>query len=113
MLAVLYFGLMELILIESDLQLAQSQRFRSHIVAATLAESAAEMAVEKIVTGASASSQWKNADGTMKWELKRTETNFEVVASGTSIGVRPETATMQIQGHLTPTLHIDWTEHSQ
>ena len=43
-LAVLYFALMELILIDSSRSLAEAQRFRARIMAATLAEDAAELA---------------------------------------------------------------------
>ncbi len=42
LLAVLYFALMELLLLDSTLSLQQAQRFRAHIMATTLAESAAE-----------------------------------------------------------------------
>src|SRR5260370_11002888 len=49
-LAVLYFGLMELMLIDSSRALREAQRFRSRVVASALAESAAELAAAQMVT---------------------------------------------------------------
>src|SRR5258708_13978010 len=49
-LAVLYFGLMELMLIDSSRALREAQRFRSRVVASALAESAAELAAAQMGT---------------------------------------------------------------
>ena len=48
--AILYFALMELMLIDSSRALREAQRFRSKVVAATLAESAAELSAASMVT---------------------------------------------------------------
>lgn len=48
-LAALYFGLMELMLIDAQRALAEAQRFRARVVASTLAETAAELAAEQLV----------------------------------------------------------------
>ncbi len=48
-LAVLYFGLVELILLDSQRELAEARRFRARIVAETLAENAAELAALQLV----------------------------------------------------------------
>ena len=49
-LAILYFALMELMLIDSSRAVREAQRFRARIVATTLAESAAELAALQLVT---------------------------------------------------------------
>ena len=49
-LAVLYFALMELLLIDSSRALREAQRFRAKVIAATLAESAAELSTASMVT---------------------------------------------------------------
>src|SRR5207253_6400225 len=49
-LAVLYFGLMELMMIDSSRALREAQRFRARIVASVLAENAAELAAANMIT---------------------------------------------------------------
>ena len=49
-LAILYFALMELMLIDSSRALREAQRFRSKVIATTLAESAAELSAASMVT---------------------------------------------------------------
>jgi hypothetical protein len=51
-LAVLYFGLIELLMMDSSRELAEARRFRSRIVAQALAENAAELAALHIMTQA-------------------------------------------------------------
>src|SRR6266545_5727430 len=49
-LSVLYFALMELLLIDSSRALNEAQRFRARVVAGALAESGAELAALQMVT---------------------------------------------------------------
>src|SRR5438094_727313 len=49
-LAVLYFALMELMLIDSSRALREAQRFRARVVASALAENAAELAAANMIT---------------------------------------------------------------
>src|SRR6266699_1606314 len=49
-LAILYFALMELMLIDSSRALREAQRFHQHVLAVTLAESAAELSAASMVT---------------------------------------------------------------
>lgn len=49
-LAVLYFGLMELMMIDSSRALREAQRFRARVVASALAENAAELAAANMIT---------------------------------------------------------------
>ncbi|HEX7420223.1 MAG TPA: hypothetical protein VF505_10080, partial [Thermoanaerobaculia bacterium] len=46
--SILYFALMELLLIDSSRALREAQRFRAHVLAGTLAESAADLAAFQI-----------------------------------------------------------------
>lgn len=48
-LAVLYFGLIQLLLIDSSRDLREAQRFRARVVALTLAENGAELAAHDLV----------------------------------------------------------------
>ncbi|HWS71823.1 MAG TPA: hypothetical protein VN605_06890, partial [Thermoanaerobaculia bacterium] len=70
MLSVLYFGLMELMLIDSQRALAEARRFRARVVASTLAESAAELAAEQLVNhGGVVPVNETDAQGTMRGNL--------------------------------------------
>src|SRR6266566_4686861 len=50
-LAILYFGLMELMLIDSSRALREAQRFRARVTSAALAESAAELSAAQMISG--------------------------------------------------------------
>jgi Tfp pilus assembly protein PilX len=114
-LAVLYFGLMELLLIDSTRALREAQRFRSKIISATLAESAAELAAAQLVTQIHAEVHATDPKmGTMEGSLRRTETRFELHGIGECTGVPPTKATVDVQGALVGGTHIriDYTKHS-
>ena len=64
-LAILYFALMELMLIDSSRAVREAQRFRARIVATTLAESAAELAAAQLVTQPKAQVNATDDQGTM------------------------------------------------
>jgi hypothetical protein len=113
-LAILYFALMELMLIESSRALGEAQRFRSRLVAQTLAESAAELAAVRIVDRGGASVDAEDEQGKMTGRLTRTNTGFEITGKGTTTGVQPVTATVRVQGRINGNrVTIDYTYHSQ
>jgi hypothetical protein len=125
-LAVLYFGLMQLMLIDSSRALNEAQRFRARIVAATLAESGAELAAEQIVTRPSAViPPTADSQGTMSGRMTITRNvpggvdgDFVIEAQGTSISTMNQEATVSIKGRVrvvgTNTyLYIDFCEHTQ
>jgi ABC-type Na+ efflux pump permease subunit len=113
-LAVLYFALMELMLIESSRSLREAQRFRSRIVAQVLAENAAELAAVQIAERAGTSVDAEDWQGKMKGEQKRSDTAFEITGNGTTTGVAPVTATVRVQGRfVSGRLVVDYTFHSQ
>lgn len=117
-LAILYFALMELMLIDSSRALNEAQRFRSRLVAQTLAESAAELAAVHIVDRAGTNVNAEDVQGTMIGTLKRSDTTFDITGTGTTTGVQPMTATVRVQGKIVGTapdlrVAINYTYHSQ
>lgn len=120
-LAVLYFGLMELMLIDSSRALREAQRFRSRIVATALAESAAELAAAQMVTRPGASANASDEQGQMTGTLTVTgdpsqgPQGFEINGKGVTAGVAPVTANVRVQGRIINGNHIaiDYSFHSQ
>ena len=114
-LAVLYFALMELMLIDSSRALREAQRFRSRIISSTLAESAAELAAANMVTNnASNSVKATDEQGSMDGSLHVAGGQFEIVANAQSAGVQAMKASVRVQGRIEGTrVIIDYTFHSQ
>ncbi len=114
-LAILYFALMELLLIDSSRALAEAQRFRARIVSTALAENAAELAAEQIVSRSSAKVTASNFQGTMDGTLTRSGPKFELEGQGTATGVIRQESSVIVQGRIAPdgTLSIDYTIHTQ
>lgn len=115
--AILYFALMELLLIDSARQLQEAQRFRARVVAVHLAESAAELSAERIFT-----TYVKNIGVVDDWQgqkaarLSRNQSGaFEIEASGTTSGVVTVTSRVHVKGITTAPgdIRIDFTEHTQ
>jgi hypothetical protein len=113
-LAVLYFGVMQLIMIDSNRVLHEAQRFRSKIIAAALAENGAELAASQIVTTTSRNVNASDGDGSMKGTLQHASTEFVITAEGTSSGTEPRTATVRLQGRTQGVkVVVDYAFHSQ
>jgi hypothetical protein len=113
-LAILYFALMELMLIESSRALGEAQRFRSRLVAQTLAESGAELAAVRMVDRRGANVDAEDEQGKMTGRLTLTNSGFEITGTGTTTGVSPVTATVRVQGRINGNrVSIDYTYHSQ
>lgn len=121
-LAVLYFGLMELMLIDSSRALREAQRFRARVVASALAESAAELTAAQMVTQPGASANASDEQGKMTGTLRISGDpnspnvrSFELFGKGVTAGVAPVTATVTVQGRITNgnRIEIDYTFHSQ
>lgn len=113
-LAVLYFGLMQLLLIDSSRALNEAQRFRARIVAATLAESGAELAAEQLVSRPGAVVRSSDFQGNMSGRMKSVNGEFEIEAQGTSIGTMTQDATVSIKGRVQGNnISIDSCEHTQ
>jgi len=113
-LAVLYFALMELMLIDSSRALREAQRFRSRVVASALAESAAELASAQMVSRPTASANASDEQGQMNGTLRVAGQQFELTGQGVTAGVAPVTASVRVQGRIEGThVAIDYTFHSQ
>jgi hypothetical protein len=124
--AILYFALMELMLIDSSRALREAQRFRSKVVATTLAESAAELSAASMITRSAGDTiDASDEQGTMKATCQVTdqpdapngqphEKAFLIDAQATTSGVSPVTSTVKVQGRIVGTqVKVDYTYHSQ
>jgi Tfp pilus assembly protein PilX len=114
-LAMLYFMLMQLLLIDSSRALIEAQRFRARTVAQALAENGAELAALDIVDRAGAKVDASNFEGTMSGAMTHTGEKFELHGEGTSTGVVRQQSSVIVQGRIAPdgTIKIDYTIHSQ
>jgi hypothetical protein len=99
-LAILYFSLMELMLLDSSRALRESQRYRARVVAAVLAENGAELAAEEILTNPRTMPVELNGeDGTMRGALSRQDDGkFVITGEGKATGVASQQATVELQG---------------
>ena len=114
-LAILYFALMELMLIDSSRALREAQRFRSRVIAATLAESAAELSAASMVTrNAGDDINADDEQGSMKATCKVNGTAFEINAEAATSGVMPAKSSVRVQGRIVgQRVIVDYTYHSQ
>lgn len=114
-LAILYFGLMQLMMMESSRELAEARRFRARIVALTLAENAIELAAAGLVQGPVAPRTFENDQGTMeRTERTRTGDAFVLRGRGEATGAIKQTATVRLQGRIEGVrIIIDYADHSQ
>ena len=113
-LAVLYFAVMQLIMIDSNRVLREAQRFRSKIISHALAENAAELAASQMLLTSVRNINAKDAEGTMKGALNKSANNFTISAEGTSYGAESRRATVRLQGRVMGTkIMVDYSFHSQ
>lgn len=115
-LAVLYFGLMELLLIDGTRALQEAQRYRSRVVALTMAESAAELAAAQMVSKQNADVTLDGSDGSMHGTFLRSGGGkFELTGDATTKGVAIQSAHVYVQGRVDESgrVAIDFTQHSQ
>lgn len=117
--AVLYFGLIELMLLDASRELAEARRFRARVVALTLAENGAELAAWHIVPATEVSSpaspltDWQGSmTGTL---MKNTKTGeFKIKGTGDATGVVEVHAAVEVDGKVVGNeVHIYYTRHSQ
>jgi hypothetical protein len=112
-LAVLYFGLIELLMIDSSRELAEARRFRARIVAEMLAENAAELAAKEIVTKDASNVTAEDWQGTMSGRmLKSTGGAFDIEAEGKSTGLTESKARVIVRGRVVgKDVRIQYTQH--
>ena len=114
-LAILYFGLIELLLLDASRELSEARRFRARIVAETLAESAAELAAKDIVNQKSANGTAEDWQGAMRGEMTKNESSgqFDIVGYGTSGGIDVARARVFVRGRVVKgDVRINYTQHT-
>jgi len=114
-LAILYFGLMELMLIDSSRAQREAQRFRARVIASALAENAAELAAENMINQPGGTASYQDDQGKMMGSINVNGNAFEIIGQGDAAGVVPVSATVRVQGRIVAGNHIavDYTFHSQ
>jgi hypothetical protein len=113
-LAILYFMLMELMMIDSSRALVEAQRFRARVVAATEAENGAELACVQMVTRLNGISDMTDDQGHRQGQYRKGATTFEVTGEGTSGGTIAQRASVYLKGRIEGTdVKIDYANHSQ
>jgi len=110
--------LIELLLIDGTRALQEAQRFRSRIVALTLAESAAELAAAQMVNTQDAHVEVDSTDGSLTGDYTRAGDTFILKGDATTKGVAIQKAHVTLQGRIVTTggatrVMIDYTNHSQ
>jgi hypothetical protein len=111
--ALLYFALMELLLMDSSRALKEAQRYRSQVIADTLAESAAELAAVQMIDKPGGTVKAQDDQGTMDGSLKRSGNSFELNGAAVTVGVPSMSANVTITGSINgTTVEIDYATHT-
>jgi hypothetical protein len=112
-LAVLYFGLVELMLIDSSRELSEARRFRARVIAETLAENAAELAALQLVTRqATPPFNVDSEQGAMRGSMTKPGEGFEIRGEGVSAGVTESRASVILRGRIDKgVVKIQYTWH--
>jgi len=91
--------LMELLLMNSARAMHEAQRYRSRVIADTLAENGAELAaVQLITTNPGGDVKANNSQGEMSGSLKKVGNTFELTGDGNATGVPAATAHVDLHG---------------
>ena len=113
--AVLYFGLVELMLYDAQRQLAEARRFRARIIAATLAENGAELAAKNLVIAPSNPAPLTDWQGTATGKVTKNAQQFTIDATGDVTGIVEAHASVYVQGTIDKDdpkkFNIDYTRH--
>ena len=115
-LAVLYFALMELMMMDASRSLNEAQRFRARVVAEALAENGAELAAAQMITRDGGTASYTDDQGTINGKYRRVDCcAYELIGTGRTTGVIPQSSTVRLQGRIprgTTKITIDYAEHS-
>jgi Tfp pilus assembly protein PilX len=111
-LAVLYFALMELMLIDASQSLEGARRFRARVVAVTLAENAVELAAVQMVSKTARNATAQNGDGQMHGTYTPGD-KFELLGEGMTSGLIDTPSRVQIEGKIEgTTITIEWARYA-
>lgn len=101
-LALLYFGLMELVLIESTEAVRGASRFRSRVTAEILAQNGADLAAEEMVSRFTRDEESDLPGGHVIASYRRMpDASFEIASAGTSEGPFSARRSLRIAGTVT------------
>jgi hypothetical protein len=120
-LAVLFFAMIELLMLDASRELAEARRFRAKIVALTLAENGAELAAAGMLHRDNANVSAEDWQGSITGEMHRTvappgssEIPFTIVGTAETKGLVKTKANVYVQGRILGNeLRIQYTMHSQ
>ena len=113
-LAVLYFALMELMMMDATRSLNEAQRFKARIIASTLAENAAELAAVQMITKQANVATYSDDQGLIKGNYMRTGDAYVLTGTGRADGVVTQTMTVRVTGRIDGNrVTIDYADHSQ
>lgn len=120
--ALLFFMLVQLVLIDSARELAEARRFRARIFAMTLAENGAELSAVRITDRAFANVDAEDWQGKMTGKMERQEAEdeqgnkiyrFRIRGDGEAKGTDKAAARVDVIGRIERgELHIDYTTHT-
>lgn len=99
-LAVLFFGLIELTLLDSSTRLESAQRFRSRIAARILAENGAELAARNMVNASSTTGEAEIDGGSFEGSYERSADSFVLRGRGHASGARQSSAGIELVGRI-------------
>lgn len=123
-LAVLFFGLIQLLLIDSQRELSEARRFKARVMAQVLAENGAELAALGMVERAATEGRAEDAQGTMEGKYNGIVqmgadgvelTRFVITARGKTKGPVQQEANVMLEGEFDKDrrIKINWSRHSQ
>lgn len=113
-LAVLYFALMELMMMDASRSLSEAQRFRARIVADTLAENGAELAAAQMIVKPGGVASYQDDQGLMKGTYNRSGNDYVLTGEGRAEGIVTQRSRVRVQGRIDGTrVIIDYSEHMQ
>lgn len=111
--AVLYFALMELLLMDSARALNEAQRYRSQVIAQTLAESGAERSSAQMMAKFTNQANAATDQGKMSGTMQHNASSFEIVGDGEATGVPPAKAHVELKGAIFGNhIQIDYATHT-
>jgi hypothetical protein len=113
---VLYFGLIELLLLDASRELRAARQFRARIVAQTLAENGAEGAAWNLLNTANPPVPFEEEfeEGTMSGRMTRLPDEFTLTGYGESAGLEKTTAKVLLKGYVEDgEIYVDVSVHSQ
>ena len=121
MLAILYFAMVELLLLDSARELAEARRFRARIMAETLAENGVELAALYLVANDKSEGTAEDWQGTLLGRMAKKPGDqdspagreFDIEAEGRTTGLTESRAKVLVRGRVVgTTVKIQYTIHT-